>query len=117
MCRLEELKLTGANEDETKRFTILRAMCSILENGREDDEHDTFSLTNPSQSRCEESLASELAMVCKRSFFLCFVVTNRTVVQRGGASGLRVVQDAAPLLGEHGVQHSGGQHGDSDGGE
>lgn len=46
---MEELKLTGANEDETKRFTILRAMCSILENGREDDEHDTFSLTNPSQ--------------------------------------------------------------------
>lgn len=70
VCRLEELKLTGANEDETKRFTILRAMCSILENGREDDEHDTLSLTNPSQSRCEESLASELAMVCKRSFFL-----------------------------------------------
>lgn len=70
VCRLEELKLTGANEDETKRFTILRAMCSILENGREDDEHGTLSLTNPSQSRCEESLASELAMVCKRSFFL-----------------------------------------------
>ena len=68
VCRLEELRLTSANEDESKRFTILRAMCSILENGREDCDGDTLSLTNPSQSwRAEEALSAELAALCKRS--------------------------------------------------
>ena len=68
VCRLEELRLTSANEDESKRFTILRAMCSILENGREDCDGDTLSLTNPSQSwRAEEALSAELAVLCKRS--------------------------------------------------
>ena len=67
VCRLEELRLTSANEDESKRFTILRAMCSILENGREDCDGDTLSLTNPSQSWREEALSAELAVLCKRS--------------------------------------------------
>ena len=68
VCRLEELRLTSANEDESKRFTILRAMCSILENGREDCDGDTLSLTNPSQSwREKEALSAELAVLCKRS--------------------------------------------------
>ncbi|KAK8817343.1 hypothetical protein WA556_003236, partial [Blastocystis sp. ATCC 50177/Nand II] len=67
VCRLEELRLTSANEDESKRFTILRAMCSILENGREDCDGDTLSLTNPSQSwREKEALSAELAVLCKR---------------------------------------------------
>ena len=68
VCRLEELKLTSANEDESKRFTILQAMCSILLNGREDFDGDTLSLTNPSQSfSVEETLTPELATLCKRS--------------------------------------------------
>lgn len=45
-CRLEELLLTSANEDESRRLSSVQAMCSLLRNG-EDEESMVESLTHP----------------------------------------------------------------------
>lgn len=62
-CRLEELKLTSANEDESHKIEIIQAMCSILDNNNEDDsQSDTERLESQSVD-----LSETLIQICVQS--------------------------------------------------
>lgn len=47
-CRLEELLLTSANEDESRRLNSVQAMYSLLRN--DEDEAGMESMTHPLQA-------------------------------------------------------------------
>lgn len=64
-CRLEELLLTSANEDESKRLTSVKVMISILENGNSTEE-ETQMLSN-SVTTTQDALAPALLSLCLQS--------------------------------------------------
>lgn len=68
-CRLEELLLTSANEDESKRLTSVKVMINILENGNSAEE-ETPLLSN-SVTTTQDPLAPALLSLCLQSS-LCF---------------------------------------------
>ena len=68
-CRLEELLLTSANEDESKRLTSVKVMINILENGNSTEE-ETPLLSN-SVTTTQDPLAPALLSLCLQSSF-CF---------------------------------------------
>ena len=64
-CRLEELLLTSANEDESKRLTSVKVMISILENGNSTEE-ETQMLSN-SVTATQDPLPPALLSLCLQS--------------------------------------------------
>ena len=64
-CRLEELLLTSANEDESKRLTSVKVMINILENGNSTEE-ETQMLSN-SVTSTQDPLPPALLSLCLQS--------------------------------------------------
>lgn len=64
-CRLEELKLTSANEDESHKIEIIQAMCSILDNNsdeRIESQNDSERIESQSVS-----VSDKLTQICIQS--------------------------------------------------
>ena len=79
-CRLEELLLTSANEDESRRLNSVQAMCSLLHN--EEDESVVESLTHPLptnhfiSSICSQSQLTNTLSSLERSHLTLASLTN-----------------------------------------
>lgn len=61
-CRLEELKLTSANEDESHKIEIIQAMCSILDNNSDESQNDSERIESQSVN-----VSDKLTQICIQS--------------------------------------------------
>lgn len=75
-CRLEELKMTSMNEDESRKLVLIQAMCPIL-NDTMEEESDTDSMQIVDSNR--EEIRPVIAAICQQSMFT-WVKSNRTFV-------------------------------------
>lgn len=77
-CRLEELLLTSANEDESKRLTSVKVMINILENGNSTEE-ETQQLST-SVTATQDALPPALLSLCLQSSSSFLPQTHRAFV-------------------------------------
>ena len=77
-CRLEELLLTSANEDESKRLTSVKVMINILENGNSTEE-ETQQLST-SVTATQDAMPPALLSLCLQSSSSFLPQTCRALV-------------------------------------